>query len=70
MTETQAGKPRQPIAGEYRFKSAPFICRHATQVAVDVDGEYAVFTTTDPTKVAAKLRAIADHIIQDQKGAL
>ena len=70
MTETQAGKPRQPIAGEYRFKSAPFIGRHATQVAVDVDGEYAVFTTTDPTKVAAKLRAIADHIIQDQKGAL
>ena len=62
--------PRQPIAGEYQFKSANFIGRHATQVAVDVDGEYAVFTTTDPTKVAAKLRAIADHIIQDQKGAL
>ena len=70
MTETQAGKPRQPISGEYRFKSAPFIGRHATQVAVDVDGEYAVFTTTDPTKVAAKLRAIADYIIQDRKSVV
>ena len=63
-------KPQQPIDPKYCLKSAPFIGRHATQVAVDVDGEYAVFTTTDPTKVAAKLRAIADHIIQDQKGAL
>ena len=63
-------KPQQPIDPKYCLKSAPFIGRHATQIAVDVDGEYAVFTTTDPTKVAAKLRAIADHIIQDQKGAL
>ena len=63
-------KPQQPIDPKYCLKSANFIGRHATQVAVDVDGEYAVFTTTDPTKVAAKLRAIADHIIQDQKGAL
>ena len=63
-------KPQQPIDPKYCLKSAPFIGRHATQVAVDVDGEYAVFTTTYPTKVAAKLRAIADHIIQDQKGAL
>ena len=70
MTETQAGKPRQPIAGEYRFKSAPFIGRHATQIAIDIDGEYAVNTSSDPTKVAQRLRAIADHIIQDQKGAL
>lgn len=53
---------QQPIHGEYQFKSATFIRRHATQVAIDVDGEYAVFTTADPTKVADKLRAIADHI--------
>ena len=63
-------KPQQPIDPKYCLKSAPFIGRHATQVAVDVDGEYAVFTTTDPTKVAQKLQEIADHIIQDQKGAL
>lgn len=67
MTTGLHGPPRQPIKPEYQFKSATFIGRHATQIAIDIDGEYAVFTTADPQKVADKLRAIADHIEQDQK---
>lgn len=63
-------KPQQPIDPKYCLKSAPFIGRHATQIAIDIHGEYAVNTSSDPTKLAQKLREIADHIIQDQKGTL
>ena len=58
-------KPQQPIDPKYCLKSAPFIGRHATQVAIDIHGEYAVFTNSDPYDLAHLLRTIANQIERD-----
>ncbi|WP_454301118.1 hypothetical protein [Salana multivorans] len=47
----------------YRHGDPSRLDRHETQVAIDPHGEYAVVsTTTDTTRVADQLRAIADTI--------
>jgi hypothetical protein len=61
MTKTQP-----PIDPKFSLKTAEIIGEHVSQVAVDGQGEYAVFTNEPLGKLAKTLRAIADHIDQER----
>lgn len=60
--------PRPPIQPAYAIKSQEVIGDHVTQIAVDSEDAYAVFTNADPARVAELLRDIADHIDEDLNG--
>ena len=55
--------PRMTATIAYRHGDPSRLDRHETQVAIDPEGVWAlVSTTTDTTRIAAQLRAIADTI--------
>ena len=55
--------PRMTATIAYRHGDPKALGRHETQVAIDPEGVWAlVSTTTDTTRIAAQLRAIADTI--------
>ena len=62
-------KPKPPIDPKYSLKSAETIGEHVTQIAIDGQSEYAVFTNSDPYDLAHLLRTIANQIERDQETA-
>lgn len=61
--------PQKSIDPKYSLKSAETIGEHVSQIAIDGQGEYAVFTNADPYELAHTLRTIANQIERDVEEA-
>ena len=62
-------EPQKSIDPKYSLKSTENIGEHVTQIAIDGQSEYAVFTNSDPYDLAHLLRTIANQIERDQETA-
>lgn len=58
-------EPQKSIDPKYSLKSTDFIGEHVSQIAIDGQGEYAVFTNSYPYDLAHLLRTIANQIERD-----
>ena len=59
--------PQKSIDPKYSLKSSADIGEHVTQIAIDGQGEYAVFSNSDPYDLAHLLRTIANQIERDME---